>query len=77
MNKYYLMGLDSNDIWRCPDFYVREDDSILITAKDYISEATTFNETEAIKMREQLRKDYGDYTWYLVKTNNEDYDNTI
>lgn len=66
---FILMGLEFNDIWRKPDYYVREIDDILIVAKDHLDEATTFNAENAIAKKEYLNEHYNEYTWYIVCLN--------
>ena len=71
MKKFILIGLEFNNIWKLPDFYVGEDDGILITAKDYLSEAALFSLEEAELKQKYLQDNYNDYTWYIMITNDE------
>ena len=69
MPRFYLMGIEFNNIWKTPDYYVKENNDILITASDYLTEATSFKYDDALKTKEYLQKNYNDYTWYLVALN--------
>ena len=69
MPRYILMGIEFNNIWKLPDFYVGENDGILLTAQDDISEATDFDYDNAIEAKEWLQENYNDYTWYMVALN--------
>lgn len=64
---FCLMGLEFNSIWNIPDFYIKEENGILITAQDDIEEATLFDYYSAIEIKEYLQEHYSDYTWYMVK----------
>ena len=69
MPRYILMGIEFNNIWKLPDFYVGENDGILLTAQDDISNATDFDYDNAIEAKEWLQENYNDYTWYMVALN--------
>ena len=69
MPRFYLMGIEFNNIWKTPDFYVEENDDVLITANDDIDEATSFKYDDALKTKQYLQENYNDYTWYLVALN--------
>ena len=75
--EYYLMGLEDNNIWKPPTFFIKEDDGIMVEASDYIDEATEFTEIEAYCMRRYLQEYYGGYTWYLVKTNKKQNESNV
>ena len=69
MPRYILMGLEFNDIWKLPDFYVDEKDDILLTAENDISEAKSFDYDNAVAVKEYLQENYNDYIWYMVALN--------
>ena len=69
MPRFILMGIEFNNIWELPYFYVGKDDGILLTAQDYIEEATDFDYDNAVEVREWLQENYNDYTWYMVALN--------
>ena len=69
MPRFILMGVEFNDIWKLPDFYVCEDEGTLHTANDDIEEATDFDYDNAIEAKNWLQEKYNDYTWYMVALN--------
>lgn len=69
MPHFCLMGIEFNNIWKAPDFYVKEEDGMLFTAQDYIEEAASFDYDNAIEVKEWLQENYSDYTWYMVALN--------
>lgn len=69
-SRFYLMGLEFNDVWKHPDFYINVTDGLLCTADD-IDEATILDYNDAMRLKDLLQVDFSDYTWYLVIVNNK------
>jgi hypothetical protein len=68
-NKFYLMGIEFNNIWKLPDFYAGEDHGLLLGARNEISEAKVFDYETALTTKKYLQETYDDYTWYMVMLN--------
>ena len=67
MDRYILIGLEYNNAWKLPFYYISSEETL--EGVDDIWNATEFTLLDAEDKRIELQGDFPDYTWYLLRLN--------